>query len=73
MHRKESGSIPCPPHPQPPFRSQIGVCIRDMVQSEYPKDWPELIPKVMTFLNNKDPHIMQGALVAIRETVKRYE
>jgi hypothetical protein len=43
------------------------------LEYEYPKKWPELLPKLVGYLNSKDAKSTYGALYAIRMIVRRYE
>jgi len=54
-------------------RTQLGLSLRNIVDYEYPENWNELVPKIMTYLTSKDYNLMLGALEALRLVVKKYE
>jgi hypothetical protein len=49
------------------------MVLNDMVESEYPDKWPDLLGKIMGYMTSPDPKIVFGALEALRVTIKRYE
>ncbi len=55
------------------FRSQVCVALSTIVEEDFPANWPELIPKIMTYLSNQDVNILAGALEALRVTIKKFE
>jgi len=54
-------------------RIQLGLSLRNIVDFEYPDNWNELVPKIMSYLTSKDYNLMLGALESLRLVVKKYE
>jgi len=55
------------------IRDQISLCLRDMVEEDYPEKWNDLLPKILSYITSNNPSAMEGALEALRVTIKRYE
>lgn len=54
-------------------RAQVAVALRHVLEKEFPGNWPELIPKVMSLINSQDITCLHGALYTMRVIVKKYE
>jgi len=60
-------------HVPPVIRSQVSVALKHILEKEYPDNWADLVPKVMSLLNAQDIHRLHGALYTMRIIVKKYE
>ena len=54
-------------------RSQVAVSLRHVLEKEYPDNWSDLVPKVMSFINTQDITRLHGALYTMRIIIKKYE
>jgi hypothetical protein len=54
-------------------RSQVAVALKQILEKEYPQNWPDLVPKVMSFINTQDIPRLHGALYTMRIVIKKYE
>jgi hypothetical protein len=60
-------------HVPPVVRSQVAVALRHVLEKEYPDNWSDLVPKVMSFVNTQDIPRLHGALYTMRIIIKKYE
>ena len=54
-------------------RQQLTVCLRDMVNSDFPDRWPSVVDKISIYLQNPDRNILAGALSCLYKLVKCFE
>eukprot|EP00850_Spirogloea_muscicola_P013908 SM000097S24761 [mRNA] locus=s97:152586:160145:+ [translate_table: standard] len=55
------------------LRSQLGECLKTIVQSDYPEQWQALLPLVDGNLHSMDQPRVTGALFALRVLARKYE
>lgn len=60
-------------HSPPLIRSQLVLCLENIVSSDYPNAWPELLPKVISLLASRDAASTLGALEVLHVIVGKYE
>lgn len=57
----------------PAVRVQLGECVRSLVYSDYPQQWPALLPQVHAYLTSQDQARIAGALAVLRFLARKYE
>eukprot|EP01027_Heterolobosea_sp_BB2_P008936 GEZU01013235.1.p1 GENE.GEZU01013235.1~~GEZU01013235.1.p1 ORF type:complete len:201 (+),score=27.39 GEZU01013235.1:45-605(+) len=60
-------------HSHPNVRSQFAVCLRSIIDIDYPDNFKNLLPGILNNFNSNEPTRIRGALVALRVLAKRYE
>eukprot|EP01103_Thecamoeba_quadrilineata_P012851 TRINITY_DN3421_c0_g1_i1.p1 TRINITY_DN3421_c0_g1~~TRINITY_DN3421_c0_g1_i1.p1 ORF type:complete len:708 (-),score=142.29 TRINITY_DN3421_c0_g1_i1:997-3120(-) len=54
-------------------RDQLGVCIRKIGDRDYPEEWPEILPQIMSFITSEQRDLLiPGALYILRNLCKIY-
>ncbi|KAK3262901.1 hypothetical protein CYMTET_28267 [Cymbomonas tetramitiformis] len=57
----------------PKIRSQLGECLKSVVENDYPHAWPGLLPLICQNLQMQDLPRLYGALYALRMLSNKYE
>jgi len=60
-------------HSPPSIRTQIALTMEAIAFTDFPTNWPDLIPKLTSYLTSQDLKVTHGALEALRRVIKRYE
>ncbi|GAB6021254.1 hypothetical protein CHUAL_003869 [Chamberlinius hualienensis] len=55
------------------IRTQLAICISQIVKYDYPQRWTAVVDKINIFLQNPDTFVWMGALMALYQLVKNYE
>ncbi|XP_070563950.1 importin-7-like [Ptychodera flava] len=55
------------------IRVQLGVCLYQILKSDYPGRWTGVVDKVVNYLNSDNTGAWYGALVAVYQLVKNFE
>eukprot|EP01125_Pyxidicula_operculata_P021827 TRINITY_DN8675_c0_g1_i1.p1 TRINITY_DN8675_c0_g1~~TRINITY_DN8675_c0_g1_i1.p1 ORF type:complete len:1052 (+),score=285.77 TRINITY_DN8675_c0_g1_i1:135-3158(+) len=55
------------------LRVQLGVALQQIVQTDFPENWPGIMEQIMQFINSQDGAQMHGALYALRVITQRYQ
>jgi hypothetical protein len=60
-------------HSPEAIRSQLIVCVRHITSHDFPENWPNIIDKVVHFVQTNDMNAWYGALQAFYQLCKIYE
>eukprot|EP01116_Phalansterium_solitarium_P023118 TRINITY_DN793_c0_g3_i2.p1 TRINITY_DN793_c0_g3~~TRINITY_DN793_c0_g3_i2.p1 ORF type:complete len:1027 (+),score=443.06 TRINITY_DN793_c0_g3_i2:37-3081(+) len=60
-------------HSPPLIRTQLALCMENVVMADFPDRWPELLPKLLSYLTSRDLTVTLGALEALHVLVHKYE
>jgi hypothetical protein len=55
------------------FRSQLQVIMFDILEVEFPTNWPEIIPQILELFRSQNIDHVHGALFALETIVKRHQ
>lgn len=55
------------------IRAPLLQCIYFIAQTDFPNDWTELVPTIMTNFQSNDQNRIYGALCCLRQIFKRYQ
>eukprot|EP00727_Mastigamoeba_balamuthi_P001433 m51a1_g11287 hypothetical protein (1932) ;mRNA; r:32164-40083 len=57
----------------PLIRKQLALTLKRIAMYDFPEKWPELVPKLISFLTAQNPASLTGGLVALRAIARNYE
>ncbi|XP_020286261.1 importin-7 [Pseudomyrmex gracilis] len=55
------------------IRSQLAVCISNIVKHDFPGRWTQIVDKITIYLQNPDSSCWPGILLALHQLVKNFE
>lgn len=55
------------------IRAQLATCILQIVKSDFPGRWTQIVDKISIYLQNRDFNGWSGALMCLLQLVKKYE
>ncbi|KAJ7539565.1 hypothetical protein O6H91_11G100300 [Diphasiastrum complanatum] len=55
------------------IRLQLGECLKTVIHSDYPDEWPLLLPGIDANLKSQDQQRIYGALFTLRILTRKYE
>lgn len=55
------------------IRVQLCVCINNIIKTDFPDRWTQVVDKISLYLQNNDANGWQGALLCMYQLVKNYE
>lgn len=56
------------------IRTQIGECIYEIIKSDFPGRWPQIVEKIHVYLqNSNDYNSWSGAILSLCQLVRNYE
>jgi len=56
-----------------PIRVQLCVCINNIIKTDFPNRWTQVVDKISIYLQNNDANGWTGALLCMYQLVKNYE
>ena len=56
-----------------PIRKMLAEAVNQIARTDYPAQWPQLLPEVLSHVHSGEPLRIHNSLLALRQVTKRLE